>query len=809
MAPVKPLSPAKLRWHCSEDCIETTSGKTAPFYDIIGQPRAVEALRMGLQMKQAGFNVFVTGLSGTGRMTTVKRMLQEIESKGTKPDDLCYVNNFKNLDQPMAISLQAGKGKSFRADVNRLVDSLTKGIPAVFESDEYQQARKKVAEKFNQRRQAIIGAFEKDLSKQGFKLIQVQMGPFVRPDVLPVIEDQPTQIEQLEAWVQEKKFPKKKLDEIRKKREKLMEEMVHAFKDTKQIDREMQDALDELSKSVISPIIHDMIVTIQQKYDNKKLAKYLDSMEEYIMDNLSRFQSSEEETNKNDGKESEGGKSDSFQEFRVNVIVDNSETKGSPVIIETSPTYRNLFGSIERIIDRSGVWRTDFTKIKAGSFLRANGGYLVINALDALVEQGVWDTLKRTLRNRKVEILTYDPFFNMFTGSLKPEPIDVNVKVVMIGEPFIYYLLRERDFDFAKIFKVKAEFDTEMPRTEESIREYVSFVRMISHENKLMQFRKNAITELIEFGVKLAGMQHKLSTRFNIISDVMSEADYWARQDNAKTVTDKHVRNAIDAWKERVNLIEDKIQERIYEGTLYIDTAGAVVGQINGLSVYDLGEYMFGIPSRITAQTSMGRSGVVNIEREAEMSGPTHSKGVMIISGYLQGKFAQDKPMSMNASICFEQSYGGVDGDSASSTEIYAILSRLADAPIRQDLAVTGSVNQLGKIQPIGGVNEKIEGFYRVCKERGFTGTQGVVIPKANVDDLMLKQEVINAVGKGKFNIYPIETIEQGVELLMGMPAGTQNKKGQYPVNTVFGKADAKLRAYAELIKEYGGEKQE
>jgi len=808
MAPVKPLPPDKLRWHCDPSQIKVAATKDIPFCDIIGQCRAVEALRLGLQMEQPGYNVFVTGSAGTGRMTTVRRMLQEIESEGKVPDDLCYVNNFKNPDQPMAIQLPAGKGKALRADMNRLVDGLVKGIPAVFESDEYQQARKKVAEKFNAQRQIVISGFEKELTAKGFKLIQVQLGPYVKPDVLPIIENQPTQIEQLEAWVQEKKFLKKKLDEIKKIRVKLLEEMVHAFKDTKQIERELQEALEELSKSVISPIIHELIFGIQQRYNNKKLDKYLESLEEYIMENLNRFQTSEEEPAKEEPKEF-GGKVDNFLEFRVNVMVDNSDTKGSPVIIETSPTYRNLFGSIERIIDRSGAWRTDFTKIKAGSFLRANGGFLVINAIDALMEQGVWETLKRTLRNRKVEILTYDPFFNMFTGTLKPESIDVKVKVVMVGEPFIYYMLRERDFDFVKIFKVKADFDTEMPRTDQSIQEYISFARMIMHDNKLMQFRKTAIAALIEFGVKLAGMQHKLSTRFNHISDVMSEANYWAKEDKAKTVTDKHVQKAIDAWIGRVSMVEDKIQERIKEGTLYIDTAGSAVGQVNGLSVYDLGEYMFGVPSRITAQTSLGRSGVINIEREAEMSGPTHSKGVMILSGYLQGVFAQDKPMSMNASICFEQSYGGVDGDSASSTEIYAILSSLAEVPIRQDLAVTGSVNQWGKIQPIGGVNEKIEGFYRVCLERGLTGTQGVIIPKSNVNDLMLKQEVVNAVAKGRFNIYPIETIEQGVELLMEMPAGKKDAKGAYPPNTVFGKANRTLKRYAELIREYGGEKAE
>lgn len=802
MSPVKPLQPSELKWNCDPSCLDTTKAAGVPFCDIIGQRRAVEAIRLGLEMDQPGYNVFAAGLSGTGRTTTVKRLLEKMVPTGKSPDDLCYVNNFKNPDQPLAIQLPAGKGKEFRADMNRLVKDLVKGIPAIFESEEYQREVKRIGESFKIRRDRIIDAFEKKLAAQGFKLIQVQMGPFFKMDVLPVIEDQPMQIEQLEALVQEKKFPEEKFESIKKGREKLLEEMQHTFKETKQIDMEAQDALGKLSHTFISPIIHDLIATLDGKYDNKKLAKYLSDMESYIVENLEVFQVQDGDEEKGDSKDG-SEKVDKFQEFRVNVMVDNSDTKGRPVIVETSPTYRNLFGSIERIMEPGGAWRTDFTKIIAGSLLRANGGFLVINALDALVEAGVWDALKRTLRNLKVEILTYDPFFNMFMGSLKPESIDVNVKVIMIGESFIYHLLRERDYDFAKIFKVKAEFDTIMERNTQSMQEYVAFTRMVSHENKLMSFRETAVSALIEFGVKLAGMQTKLSTRFNVIADVMREADYWAKRDRAKSVADKHVQKAISAWEDRVNLLEEKVQERISEGTIYIDVKGEKVGQINGLSVYDLREYMFGVPSRITAQTALGRSGVINIEREAEMSGAIHSKGVLILSGWFQGKFAQDKPLAMNASLCFEQSYGGVDGDSASSTEIYAILSSLAEVPIRQDLAVTGSVNQWGQIQPIGGVNAKIEGFFQVCKEKGLNGKQGVVIPKTNVPDLMLKQEVIEAVKQGKFAIYPVETIEQGVELLTGMPAGKRNKKGEFPENSVFGKADRKLRHYAELIKTY------
>ena len=807
MSPVKPLTSEKLRWHCDPQCLCTVSAKDVAAFDkTIGQRRAVDSILLGLEMDQPGYNIFVTGRAGTGKMTTVRRLLKERESQGPIPDDVCYVSNFKNPDNPMAIILPAGKGCELRTDMEHLVEALKSGIPAVFDSDEYQQQRKRVASSFDEHRQKIVKAFEQKLKSKGFTLIQMQMGPFLRHDVLPVLEGNAVQIEQLETMVTENKFARKKLETIKKTREKLAEEMTHAFKDMRQIDHQLQEALEKLDKGVISPIIHEMIMSIQSKYDCRKLNEYLEDMENYIMENLDRFRKSEAEAVKPETPDVAGV--DGFLEFRVNVMVDNSETKGKPIIIETSPTYRNLFGSIERILDRSGAWRTDFTRIKTGSFLRANGGYLVINALDALVEQGVWDALKRTLRNRKVEILTYDPFFNMYTGSLKPDFIDVKVKVLMVGETFIYDMLRERDPDFAKIFKVKADFDTVMPRNQETVREYVSFVKVVCHQNKLMPFRKSGVSSLLEFGVRLAGWQRKLSTRFNVIADLMREADYWAKKEGAKTVSEKHVDKAIQAWTNRVNLVEDKIQEQIHEGNIYIDTSGAVIGQVNGLSVYDLGEYMFGIPSRITARTALGRAGVINIEREAEMSGPTHSKGVMILSGYLQGVFAQEKPLAMNASLCFEQSYGGVDGDSASSTEIYAILSSLAEVPIRQDLAVTGSVNQWGRIQPIGGVNQKIEGFFRVCKERGLTGTQGVIIPKANADDLMLKQEVIDAVRKGKFAIYPVERIEEGIELLTGVPAGRKDSAGKYPKNSIFGKANQKLQHYADLIRRHGPEKE-
>jgi lon-related putative ATP-dependent protease len=452
-----------------------------------------------------------------------------------------------------------------------------------------------------------------------------------------------------------------------------------------------------------------------------------------------------------------------------------------------------------------GMWKTDFTKIKSGSFLRANGGYLVLNALDVFIEPGVWIALKRTLRNRSMEMQSFDPFYLFTSSALKPEPIEARVKVVMIGDAYIYETLYYMDEDFKKIFKIKADFDSVMNRNEDSQLQYSTFIRKICQDEKLLPFDRTGVAAVIEYGVRLAGRQKKLSTEFHRITDVLREANYWAKKDGSGQVTEKHVDQAIAERIDRLRMIEDKIQEMIDEGIILIDSEGAKVGQVNGLSVYDLGEYSFGKPSRITAKTSMGKAGIINIEREADLSGRTHNKGVLILGGYLRGKYAQDKPLTLTASLAFEQSYSGVDGDSASSTEVYATVSSLANVPLRQDIAITGSVNQNGEIQPIGGVNQKIEGFFDVCRARGLTGKQGVIIPHQNVGDLMLRKDVVAAVQEGKFHVYPVVTIDRGIEILTGMPAGEKNPDGTYPSGTVNGLVDQKLRDLAKKMKEFEG----
>jgi len=795
----------RLRWRCDPETLpfETTQAIQA-CDEIIGQERAQEAIRLGLNIQSIGYNIFVTGLAGTGRFTTIKCILEEAEIEGRIPNDLCYVNNFKNSDMPHMLILPPGQGNAFKKEMETLIETLKKKIPLIFENETYVNKKKEVVEKFRNKQAEMFREFEKKVNKEGFALVQIQMGPYSRPGIFPLIEGNPVNIEQVESMVEEGKFSKEELEKLREKQAQLINELEDIFKETRKAEKEIKEELTSLDNEVISPAVKDSISDIKEKFGNEKVQQYLDEVQEDILTNLGRFREKEETPPPIPGLVLPQAV-DSFSEYQVNVLVDNSETKGAPIIVETTPNYRNLFGTIERVVERTGIWKTDFLHIKAGSFLRANGGYLIFNAVDALTEAWVWPALKRTLKNQVIEIQTFDPLYFFSTSALKPEPIDCDTKVIMIGDAQIYYLLYSLDDDFKKIFKIKADFDSVMNKESDKIQQYASFVRKICDEDKLRPFDKTAVAAVVEHGVRITGRQKKLSTRFHLIADLLREANYWAEKDGSDVVTGKEVDKAIDKRNYRVNLIEEKIQEMIDDGTILIDSDGMVVGQVNGLSVYNLGDYMFGKPSRITAKTSLGKAGIINIEREAEMSGPIHNKGVYILTGYLRGKYAQDKPITMSASLCFEQSYSGVEGDSASSTEIYALLSSISGLPLRQDIAVTGSVNQKGEIQPIGGVNEKIEGFFDVCKAKGFTGKQGVMIPHLNVDDLMLRKDVVGAVTDGKFHIYPVKSIDQGIEILTGMEAGEKVEDGRFKEGTVNDRVDKKLREMGTKIKEFEG----
>lgn len=796
----------KLRWRCDPNLLpfETTEA-IKPCEEIIGQERALEAIHLGLDIGSIGYNIFVTGLAGTGRFTTIKCVLEEMDVKGKIPDDLCYVNNFKNPDMPHMLILPAGQGNGFKKEMENLVEALKKKFPLIFENETYLNKKKEIVERYRNKQAEMFKEFEKKVHKEGFTLVQIQMGPYSRPGIFPMVEGNPVNIDQLESMVEEGKYTKEDLEKMKGKQTELVNELENIFKETRKSEKEIKEELTALDNEVISPVVKDSISDIKERFNYEKIQRYLEEVQEDILVNLNRFREKEESPTPPIPGLVFPQPADSFTEYSVNVLVDNSETKGAPIIVETTPSYRNLFGTVERMVDRSGMWKTDFTHIKAGSFLRANGGYLIFNALDALVEPGVWPALKRTLKNQVMEIQTYDPFYLFATTALKPEPIECTTKVIMIGDSYLYHLLYNLDDDFKKIFKIKAEFDSVTNKDDEKIGQYTAFIRKICDEEKLKPFDKSGMAAVVEYGVRLAGKQKKLSTRFYLIADLVREASYWAGKDESEVVKEVHVDKAVMKKVYRLNLVEEKIQEMIDDGTILIDSDGAVVGQVNGLSVYNLGDYMFGKPSRITVKTSMGKAGIINIEREVEMSGPIHNKGVYILAGYLRGQYAQDKPITMSASICFEQSYGGVDGDSASSTEVYGLLSSLSGLPLRQDLAVTGSVNQKGEIQPIGGVNEKIEGFFDVCRAKGLTGKQGVMIPHLNVDDLMLRKDVVEAVKEGKFHIYPVKSIDQGIEVLTGVEAGERLEDGRFKEGTVNGLVDNRLIELGTKIKEFEG----
>lgn len=797
----------QLRWCCKLDKTDITSTNDLKACDkILGQERALKALELGLDMEYLGYNLFVTGKSGTGRSSTIKKLLHNRKRKNIIFDDKCYVHNFKDPDMPRAISLPAGDGNKFKKDMENLVTTLRKHIPLLLESEKYQKSKDALTENFKRKQHALIKDFEEKVKAENFTIVQIQIGPYTRPDIFPLIDGKPTNLETLEAQAEEGKFSKEELEKIKKKHQDFSQEIVLISKKISILQKELSKKLTELEIKMITPLVEEETGDIKKKYNNSAVASYLDEVKSHVLDNISRFQEKEEQTAAIPGLKL-SQMPDSFLEYSVNVIVDNSETKSSPVIIETHPSYKNLFGIIERRIDRMGHWVTDFTKIKAGSLLRANGGFLVINALDALLEPGVWPALKRTLLNRKIEPETYDPFPMFSTSALKPEPIECNVKIIMIGDPFLYQLLYFRDPDFEKIFKIKADFDTVTENNPANIYQYSCFIKQLCERENLLPFDQSGIAGVIEYAVRLAGRKNKLSTHFNNIVDLLREANYWATKEGQKVIQRKHINIALKEKIERLNLIEQKIQELIEQGTLMIDIDGTVVGQVNGLSVYDLGEYSFGKPTRITAKTSIGKAGIINIEREADLSGKTHNKGVLILSGYLRSKYAQDKPLTISASICFEQSYSGVEGDSASSTEAYALISSIANIPIRQDIAVTGSINQKGEIQPIGGVNQKIEGFFDVCKAKGLTGTQGVIIPELNIGELMLREDVVEAVKKGQFHIYPVKTIDQGIEILTGRKAGEKLKSGKFEKNTVNYLVDEKLLEFALKLKNFGEEK--
>jgi ATP-dependent Lon protease len=737
-------------------------------------------------------------------MATVKKLLSEMSQKDRVPQDLCYVRNFKDPESPLLLRFPAGQGSAFKKDIKFLVDSLKKEIPQIFESQEYIAAKKELTQAYEKKASGFFKDLEKKVKDSGFAIVELQQGQFKRPQVMPVLEQGPVPMEQVEAMAEQGRYPQEKFEKMRATYDSLRKEVDQVFIDLRDLQREVTRKVEQMDRDTFMRIATDLTSRIKDAYPDEKVHQYIYDLLNEMGDNLQIFSPPQPVQSPIPGMPPMVVDSDRFQPYGVNLLVDNSQQTAPPIVIEEYPTYRNIFGSIERVVDRGGVWRTDYSMIKAGSLLRANGGFLVVNLRDAAVEPGVWQALKRALKSKKLEIQTFDPMYFYTSISLKPEPVELNLKVVLIGDGFLYHLLLQQDEDLKKIFKVRADFDTTMAKNEETIQKFAEFIKMVADEEKTKPLDRTAVAALVEHAVRMAGRQEKISTAFPAITDVVREAEYWANESDSAVVAEAHIDKAIASRIYRSNLMEERLQEMIDRGTLKIDVAGEVVGQVNGLAVFSLGDHMFGKPSRITVSTAMGRAGVINIERQADLSGSTHNKGVLILGGYMRKKYAQDKPLTMSASIAFEQSYSGVDGDSASSTEIYALLSSLSGVPIKQGIAVTGSVNQNGEVQAIGGVNHKIEGFFDCCKQKGLTGDQGVMIPASNVKDLMLRKDVVAAVTEGRFHVYAVDHIDQGIEILTGISAGEKGDDGHYPEGTINDLVDRKLRELAEGLMKFG-----
>lgn len=778
-----------------------TTENVLPLQGIIGQERAVKATEFALRIKRSGYNLFMSGLTGTGKTRYVQSKLKEFAQNESTPEDICYVYNFKIPSQPICIMLPCGQGIEFKKDMEELVDDLQTSITKVFAGDEYEEQKNQLIKKFSNEKQKMLQELHRFAEEKGFILKYANSG-YVSIPVLEGKQINADEYDNLDVEIKEK---------IEKNSLEVQEKAIEVLKQIQQIEKNAKEKIKNLQDETALFAIGHLIKNLQDKYSkNEKIIKYLENVQNDILCNLETFMETEEDEKFPLPWFKKGGKEGILLKYKVNVLVDNSEWKGAPVIFEFNPTYHNLIGRIE-YVNELGVITTDYTKIKPGALHKANGGYLVLQAKDVLTNPFAWDGLKRVLKTQELTIEDLrEQFGAVSISSLKPEPIKINVKIILLGNPYLYHLLYNLDEDFRKLFKIKADFDSEMDLNRIHMEKMAAFISSHCQQENIKHFDRTGIAKVIEYSTRLAGNQNKLTTRFNELVEILYEADAYARFDESQYVTAKHVEQAIREKKFRSNKYEEKIHEMFEQGKILITIEGKVVGQINGLAVVDLGDYSFGKPNRITAATYMGRSGVINIEREIRMSGSIHDKGLLILTGFLGEKFAQERPLALSASLCFEQLYGGIEGDSASSTELYALLSSLADVPIYQGIAVTGSVNQKGEIQPVGGVTEKIEGFFKICKQKGLTGEQGVIIPKQNVSDLVLDEEVVEAVKNKQFNIYAVDNIDQGIEILTGIPAGEKDKNGKYPEGSINYLVEQKLNKYLksflEIKKEYSSE---
>ncbi len=770
----------------------STTEELEPLKDIVGQKRALEALEVGLNIKDPlnRYNVYVSGGPGLGKTSTVIRYLKNIAPSQKTPPDICYVYNFQEPHHPRYLLLPPGRGRELQRDMERCVDFIKRELPKALESDEFKSRAKAEREKFSALRERAFEELEAKAKELGFALQRTPLGinsiP-LKPDGSPYSQEE------------YERLPEEEKEAILKRQERIQEAIREYLKRLGELEEEWQERKRELIKKAAEFLMEPHFAQLRSKYsESPKVVEYLEEVERDILENVEALQAANKQPPVPIPQQQ-----DQYQKYRVNVIVDHSRTEGAPVVVEENASYTNLFGTIERRV-QFGIMTTDFTQIRAGALHRANGGYLVLSALNLLRSPLSWEALKIALRTGKIRIEDPAQMLGIApTEGLRPEPVPLDLKVILIGPPWLYYLLRFYDEDFRKLFTIRSDFDTEMPWNGEAEEAIARFVRARMEEDKgVLPFTPSGVAKLVEYASELAGDQRKVSTRFAELSALIKEASFWARKEGAAAVEAGHVRTAIEKGKFRHSLIAEKIRELIARGKLLVDVSGERVGQVNGLAVVDLGDFAFGYPARITANVFTGKDGVVNIEREAELSGKTHTKGIMILKGYLGDRFARKRPLSLSASITFEQSYSMIDGDSASAAELLALISALSGVPVRQGIAVTGSVDQKGRIQPVGGVNEKIEGHFRVCELKGLDGSQGVIIPAGNVDNLMLPEDIVEAVKAGKFHIWAVETVEEVVELATGMPAGTPDENGDYPEGTVYHLVQKRLEEIHRNLKE-------
>ncbi len=769
-----------------------TTEDITQFSGLIGQEKALKSLDFGLGMDSDGFNIFAIGESGTGKMTTIMSMLNEKAAQESAPADWCYVYNFKDPDMSIALSFPPGKSVVFQKEMSELIKVLRIEIPKAFESKEYETQRNKVLDEFQQKQSEYLSRLDEEAKGKGFTVKRNATGILI----VPIKESGEL-------------YTKEEFDALDEKTRKTLEETGRLFQeklnDVARILREaekiVRDMLVRLDKMVALDIIGPLIEALRKKYrDQEKVLHYLEDVREEMLTHLDDFKITEEPPSPFPFLKAPKTEA-SFAKYSVNVIVSNEDRQGAPVIYESNPTYLNLFGRMEYKV-QYGMAVTDFTMVKAGSLHKANGGYVVVDAMELLKNQFSYDALKRAMKTKEIKIEdVLEQYRLISTAGLKPEAIPLRAKIVIIGSPYLYYLLHSYDEESRRLFKVKADFDSRMERTPENVEKYAMYVARCQKEENLLPFDKSGVARIIEFGSRFADDQDKLSTRLSEVADLIRESHYWAGKEKSTVVKGEHVSKAMDEKIFRVNRIEERLREMILEDSLIVNTSGEKTGQVNGLAVLDMGDYSFGKPSRITAKTYTGRAGIVNIERETKMSGKIHEKAILIITSYLGGKYAQKKPASLSASITFEQLYEMIEGDSATCAEMYALLSSISGVPIKQSFAVTGSMDQNGEVQPIGGVNQKIEGFFQLCKMRGLNKAQGVIIPKRNRKNLVLNSEVVNAVQEGLFSIYTIDYMEEGLEILTGMKAGEMNPDGTYPENTINYLVEKRLTEISEALE--------